>query len=159
MNMDAKLRLQAYVDGELPASQADQIRDWLAGDAAARELVGELERSSSILKRNELPAKLPVSPDFYWTQIKQRIEQVEAAPSTVPSPRITIGWIWKWLVPISGMALIVLSLLSVRPHATRPQPSLAAWSGTEVESAIPDSDVVTFRSDTEGISVVWMNIH
>jgi anti-sigma factor RsiW len=155
MNIQSQLRLQAYVDNELSPEESQRVVDWLAADPQARALVAELTQTHAWLNASQPQRKLPVSGDFYWSQIKSAIAPVESRPVREAEPfRLGLGWLWKWAVPVAGMALIILAMLPVNP--SRPPSSAFAGGVMEIESALPDSNVITFRSDSEGISVVWM---
>ena len=39
---DAEIKLQAYLDGELPEAQGREVANWLARDSEAVGLLGEL---------------------------------------------------------------------------------------------------------------------
>ena len=42
IDQDAQLKLQAYLDGELPAREAAKVRDWVAREQQAQALLEEL---------------------------------------------------------------------------------------------------------------------
>ena len=156
MNIQSQLRLQAYVDGELSPAETQRVAAWLAEDPQARALTAELSQTQTMLKDNELRPKPPVSADFYWSQIKTAIAPAEPHRSREPEfMHWPLGWLWKWAVPVAGLAIIILAMLPVNTPPVAP--SSYAGGVMEIESALPDSNIITFRSDAEGISVVWMD--
>ena len=69
------MRLQAYLDGELPDSEAREAASLLAQDAEARALLAELKNTSAAMAGFELDIKLPESREFYWSKIEREIER------------------------------------------------------------------------------------
>ena len=78
INHETELKLQAYLDGELPAGEAKAITDLLERDASAQRTYQELRSTRSLLAGNEVERKLPESPEFYWSKIRRQIEQLES---------------------------------------------------------------------------------
>jgi anti-sigma factor RsiW len=113
MNAELMLKLQAWVDGELPASEAAHIAEWVRKDAAAAALAAELKMTRGFLTGNEPEVKLPESREFHWSKIQKAIERAEAEPS----PREALPWataLRRFLVPVSGLALVAfLTVLSI----------------------------------------------
>lgn len=143
------IRMQAYLDGELPERESREVMDWLSKDPEAKALYEELANTKTLLHGNEPIAPFPCAPDFYWSQIQRQIS-VERAPAPAAHPWFS-RW-WKLLVPASAMALFAL-LISLQHPMTSTMVSL---NGMEIQTEIPDANVMTFRSDNEGISVVWI---
>jgi anti-sigma factor RsiW len=146
MNMDQHLKLQAYMDGELPAAEAKQVEASLSNDAESRALLGELKMTKAVLAGNELAPQLPEAREFYWGKIGREINRAEQ-----PAP--AIGWSWqanwlKWLLPATG----ALTALAVMMFATREtSPGL-----DETENALEETSIVSFRSPAEKMSVIWV---
>lgn len=145
------IKMQAFLDGELSERESRKVRNWLSTDPEAKALHEELAHTKSLLHGNEPVAPFPraCTPDFYWSQIQRQIA-ANPAPTTVPHPWIS-RW-WKLLVPASAMALFAL-MLSLQTTGTR---TMASLNGMEIQTEIPDANVMTYRSDNEGISVVWI---
>jgi anti-sigma factor RsiW len=143
------MRMQAYLDGELPERESCEVKDWLSKDPEAKALYEELAHTKTLLHGNEPVAPFPCAPDFYWSQIQRQIT-VHHPPAPAPHPWFS-RW-WKLLVPASAMALFAL-MLSLQGTGSR---TMVALNGMEVQTEIPGANVMTFRSDNEGISVVWI---
>ena len=45
MDYDAQLKLQAFLDGELPEAEANEVANWLARDREAVALLAELRNT------------------------------------------------------------------------------------------------------------------
>jgi anti-sigma factor RsiW len=156
MNHEAQLKLQAYLDGELPAAESAEVQDCVARDADARSLLAELTNTSAALEGHEANITLPESREFYWSKIQREIERAESqAPPTV-RPVIGISWV-SWLrrqfAPVAGVASLamVLGLLLLRP-STGP----VSDSGV-IELASDDMGSHTFRDQDQHITVVWLD--
>lgn len=149
MNEPNLIQLQSFLDGELPESEIGKVKDWLSADPEAKALYEELAHTKSLLHGNEPVAPFPCAPDFYWSQIQRQI--------AVDHPRAQIArpWFskwWKLLVPTSAMALFALIVSLQHPSAR----AMVALNGMEIQTEIPDANVMTYRSEKQGISVVWI---
>lgn len=69
MKQDMALKLQAHLDGELPAGEAQAVAEMVAKDAHARELLRELTNTRAALTDHEAEFKVPASREFYWNGI------------------------------------------------------------------------------------------
>lgn len=149
MDFDVQLKLQAYLDGELPEAEARDMAKLLANDQEAALLVGELKNTRQSLKGSETTVQLPESREFYWSKIEREIGRLEQ-PQRVESRRPFIFRLQRFLVPVSGvLALAVFLGITL----------LNGNSGTtlgETELANEDMGAITFRSDSEGMTTVWL---
>ncbi len=150
MNDDSLLKLQAYLDGELPAGERQAVADRLASDAEARGLLKELERTRRALRESEVPRAVPESREFFWSKIEREICRQEAAAARA-SRRAAAPWWKRWLIPAAGLAALTL-VLSVAEHR---------WTGPRqpgvVETTLADSGALTYRDVKEGITLVWLS--
>lgn len=156
MNRDSQLKLQAYLDGELEAAQAPQIAEWLAKDSAAQTLFGELMNTRTLLSGNELSPQLPATREFFWSRIEPEIARLDSPGSTSNGWR-SIFWWWRILVPVGAVGLLVVTLLPMGDPSPAKTSPVAALKGIEVETFFPDTQVITYRSEAQGVSVVWVN--
>ncbi len=155
MNAERQLKLQAWVDGELPDGEARQVADFVKADQEAQAIVGELRMAKTILTHNEPEVKLPESGEFYWSKIKREIERLEKAePASRPVPSI-FSW-RRLLAPLSGMALIAfLSLVSlnlVHDNDGDEGPKHLV----EVENLSEHVGSISYRSQSENMFVVYL---
>jgi anti-sigma factor RsiW len=147
MKDDLELMLQAYADDELPAAKAASVEKLLAEDTAARQRVDELRGFRALLKAHAPEVKLPVTGDFYWSQIERQIKARPVASSQHAFHRF---WL-RWLFPAGITALLALGLLQLTPAKS----NLA--SADEIETQLDDATFISFRSQTDGFSVVWVD--
>jgi anti-sigma factor RsiW len=148
MDFDAQLKLQAYLDGELPEGEARDVAKWLAQDQEGVLLLGELRSTRQALKGAEAIVQLPESREFYWSKISREIERLEP-PRPVEQKQPFIFRLQRFLVPVTG-ALAVAVFLGI---------TLFGNSGTalgETELATEDMGAITFRSESEGMTTVWL---
>lgn len=149
MDFEAELKLQAYLDGELPEAEAREVAKWLAQDQGAVLLLGELRNTRQALKGAERVVQLPESREFYWSKIEREIARSER-PQPVEHKRPLIFRLQRFLVPLSGaIALAVLIGITL---------SNDGGVGTlgETEVASEDMGAITFRSESEGMTTVWL---
>jgi anti-sigma factor RsiW len=149
MDFDAQLKLQAYLDGELPERDAREVAKLLAQDQEATLLLGELRNTRQALKGSEALVQLPESREFYWSKIAREIERLDR-PERVEQKRPFIFRLQRFLVPVTG-ALAVAVFLGIT--------LLNSSTGTtlgETELANEDMGAITFRSESEGMTTVWL---
>ena len=152
MNQNQELKIQSFIDHELPPQEALDVAEWIARDADAKRLHVELQLTRSLTVGNEMPRSAPCSPEFFWSQVEREIKRQTPEKS---KPTIELDWIWRFLAPASALLLMAIMILPQRQGRVS---EIASIAGPEVETAIQDANVITFRSDSEGISVVWVDV-
>lgn len=157
MNAESMLKLQSWVDGELPEAEARQVAQWVAGDREAQALAEELKMTRGVLAGNELQPALPESREFYWSKIERAIEQAEAAATTGGTERLP--WILAFrrlLVPLGGFAVVALvTVLSL--NVLQRQNSLGDIGQlVEVENLSENVDSMSYKSQSENMFVVYV---
>src|SRR5512138_813224 len=82
-----QLKLQAYLDGELPEAEARRMTDRLAQDPEAAALLTELRQTTEAVAAFEKEVRLPESREFYWSKIQREIQrQAQPAPEAATLP-------------------------------------------------------------------------
>ena len=149
MNLDFQLKLQAYLDGELPAAEARELERTLAADAPARALLAELRNTSAALAQFEAGAKHPESREFFWSKIQREIARAEKAPAPV---RESASFWRRFLIPAGAAASLALAALLALPVV------LGGRGGAvSVETLLVDSGAMTYRDDAERMTLVWLS--
>jgi negative regulator of sigma E activity len=156
MNLETKLEIQAWLDGELPESEARRIAGLVERDAAYKSLAAELETMRAALTGNEPEVKLPESRDFYWSKIRREIERLEGARS---APLETAGgWMhaWRrWLMPLAGTAMVAAVAVGLAWMVTPKGQGGDAFL-TEIENLSEDVGSYSFRAPGQNMLVVWV---
>jgi anti-sigma factor RsiW len=148
MDYDAQLKLQAFLDGELPEAEAKEVANWLARDSEAASLLAELRNTRQAMAGFEAGIKLPESREFYWSKIAREIERLETpAPAPVSVPLIVR--LRRLLMPATAIALLVLGGLMVT-NGVRPR-------GGGMETALADSGAFTYHDYSSGATLVWLS--
>jgi anti-sigma factor RsiW len=146
MDYKDQLKLQAYLDGELPEQEMQEVAKWLDRDESATALAGELRNTRKAVTDFRDGLKLPETREFYWSKIQREIQRQEnqkPVPTTTPWYAV----LRRFLVPASAVAFLVfLSVLVVQ------QP---AQLGTE--TALADSGAMIFRDYSAGATFVWLS--
>jgi hypothetical protein len=156
MNWDQKLKLQAWMDGELSEGEARQVAAFVEGDRDAQAIVAELRVTRSFLTGNEPETKLAEGRDFYWSKIRRDIEHLDRAAELEPSR--TQWWVaWRRLLaPVSGLALIAfVSVLSINLFNRSPV-SESLQHLVEVENLSDEIDSISYKSQSENMFVVYL---
>lgn len=148
MEYESQLKLQAFLDGELPEAEAGAMANQLARDQEATALLGELRQTRKALAGFEAGIRLPESREFYWSKIQRQIERLEApAPQPVRAP----AWFARLrylLVPTAGLALIALIAFLGSPFGTH-VPGM--------ETALADSGAFTYHDFSAGVTLIWLS--
>jgi hypothetical protein len=150
MNEEFQLKLQAYLDGELPPAEAAQVEQWLERDVEARALRLELQNTAGALagQEAEVKLKLPESRGFFWSKIEREIQRESAAPESSEKPS-WLQWALRALIPVGTIAVICLLGIKFAP------PGEAEFS-PELEVAADDMGAYTFRNQDSGLTMIWL---
>ncbi len=152
MDNDAQLKLQALLDGELPEAEQKQVTAWVAQDGEAAALLAELRNTHDILAGLEAEVRLPESREFFWSKVQREIQRLEApAPKPLPMPFFTL--LRRFLVPASGLAVVVTAGLLLTRPATPP----GGAGPAAAETALADSGAFTYRDYAAGTTLVWLS--
>jgi anti-sigma factor RsiW len=152
MDWEAQLKLQAFLDGELPAGEARKVEDWLARDRDAAALLAELRDTHALLHGFEEDIRLPESREFFWSKIEREIARSEKPAPASPVP----SWanaLRRFLVPASAMALLAIAGVVATRQSGTPGRAL----GPEIETATADPGAFTYRDDMAGTTLVWLS--
>jgi len=148
-----QLRLQAYLDGELSASEAKEVSDVLAKDPESAALVTELRQTSQALAGFEEGLKLPESREFFWSKVQRGIQSQENRTIAIERS-MRIPWsvrLRRFLVPASGVAVIALLTLVVTKQ------SGGGSSDTSVETSLADGGGVVYHDFSARATFVWLS--
>jgi anti-sigma factor RsiW len=153
MKQDLQLKLQAYLDGELPAGEAKAVEALVAGDAGARDLLAELTHTRAALVDHDADLKLPESREFFWSKIQREIQRSEV-PAEVPRsvPALPLIWLRRLLTPAAAVAAVILGVMVLQGPGGR---SVAGTGGTETDFAADES--FTYRDYSSGTTLVWLS--
>ncbi len=147
MKQDLQLKLQAYLDGELPSGEAQSVTDWLSQDAAARDLLVELTNTRAALLSHESEIKVPDSQEFYWSKIRRQIEREEQAVPAV-KPVSIMDRIHRLLVPVGATAAVLVAVMLAFPRTNG-----IGDSFTDAGDAV----AFTYHNYDSGTTLVWLD--
>src|SRR5260370_38312502 len=110
MDNESQLKLQAFLDGELPKAEAAEVANWLARDQEAALLLAELRHTRQALAGFGSTIRLPESREFFWSKIEREIRrQEQPAPLAKPAPK---GSFWlRFLWPSARRAIVTPTCL------------------------------------------------
>jgi anti-sigma factor RsiW len=151
-DFDSQLKLQAYLDGELPSTDAQRVEQSLAQEPEARALIEELKATRSALAGFETGVPLPESRDFYWSKIQREIQRQSRAETAAR----TLPWaarLRQILLPAGGLAVLLVAALA----ALIPLGSPTAWQGPVLEATVSDPAAFTYRDYASGTTLVWLS--
>src|SRR5438105_3057674 len=132
MDYDIQLKVQTYLDGELPPDEAREIANLLARDREAVALLGELRNTRQTLVGAEIGITLPETREFFWSKIQRDIQfqerSSERASPVVPATTWLRGW-RRLLLPAGALCgLVLAAVITLKGSSTAPM----------VETAVAD---------------------
>lgn len=151
MEYQDQLKLQSYLDGELPEAGAREIAARIEGDQEASALLNELAQTHKALAGFEDGIKLPESREFYWSKIQREIRRQEI-PAPTRAPQVPfLNRLRRFLIPATGVAVIsLLALIATKETGS-------GGGDASVETALQDSGAFTYHDDTAGATLVWLS--
>jgi anti-sigma factor RsiW len=161
MNLDQQLKLQAFLDGELPERERRAILLWLQDDHEAAALLAELKNTRQAMVKSEPHLSVPESREFFWSKIEREIQRQE--PQLKPASEVSIfAALRRFLLPAGAIAALVIAGLVAHFNAPTPAPKAVVETVAEddtptVETTLADSDATTYRDTAEGTTLVWFS--
>jgi anti-sigma factor RsiW len=152
MTEEQQLKLQAFLDGELPEKDAQEVAAWVARDAEATDLLGELRNTRKALADYEPALKLPESREFYWSKIQREIQRLE--PVQTPKESLSVfALLRRVLVPLGAVAVLaIVGVLAFRQFGTQGE-----TAHTQVSAMLADVGAIHYRDQAEGMTVIWLS--
>ena len=148
MDYEVQLKIQAYLDGELPEVEARELANLLARDKEALALHNELRNTRQALSGAEIGIELPESRDFFWSKIKRDIERLDAAAESPAETAPSIFAAWRrLLIPAGAIAALTVAVLI----ANRP-----GFEG-RLEATRTDPGTFVYRDYSGGATLVWLS--
>lgn len=144
------MKLQAYIDGELPEGEAREAANRLAADSEAVALLAELRNTRKAIKGFEETIKLPETREFYWSKIEREIQRLEVKTEPVSIP--FSARLRRLLLPAAACAL-----LAIAGFVAVQQIVPTGSSSPQLETASLDPGAITYRDDAQGVTVVWLS--
>lgn len=149
MDNEVQLKLQAFLDDELPEAEKREVANLLAREQEAAGLLGELRNTRQALAGFENGFKLPESREFYWSKIQREIERQPQLASAPSRPSFATQ-LWRYLMPAAAVAaMAVAALLAYHPGTNRAE--------TEVLFSDAAADAMAYRDYDSGATVVWFS--
>ena len=152
MEYEAQLKLQAFLDGELPEGEASKVTDWVARDREAAALLEELRNTRGALAGFEAGIQLPESREFFWSKVQREIQRLET-PAPKPAPTPLFALLRRILVPASALALaLVAGVVFMQPAGPFGRSASAG-----IETALADAGAFTYHDYSAGTTLVWLS--
>jgi anti-sigma factor RsiW len=146
MDYNTQLKVQTYLDGELPPDEARAIANLLAQDREAVALFTELRNTRQSLVGTEIGVTLPESREFFWSKVQREIHAQER--TQVPADAPVLRFWRRLLVPAAAVcALLMAGLITL---STGSKVSL-------IETAVADPGAFTYHDFSTGTTLVWFS--
>ena len=153
-------KVQAFLDGELPEGERAAVETLVKSDPDLTLLYEALSSEKDWLGGNEMERIVPEPRDFYWSKIgsaiERDLEEEVLPPETIARP---LGFWLRWLLPVGGVAAVLLLAMVAQFGGPTNPPAAAqkASSYHEVDSPLDSGSLITFRSESEGVTIFWMS--
>ncbi len=108
MNLEQQLKLQAFLDGELPEHEAREVLAWTQRDSAAAALLAELKNTHQAMTGSELQSSLPESREFFWSKIEREIQRQKPKAAIASDVSFFVA-LRRWLLPASTVAVLLIA--------------------------------------------------
>ncbi|MHB8521450.1 MAG: anti-sigma factor [Limisphaerales bacterium] len=158
IDREIQLKLQGYLDGELPGREARNVAEWLDRDPEARALFIELQHTRSLLAGGELERPLSEAREFYWSKIEREILQTEGPQAAVIRHSLVSWWL-KWAVPAAAVIALFFLVVPLLRQRTGDEALPSLSEAQEIETPLQHASFISFRSEADGMSVVWLDTH
>lgn len=152
MKQDLQLKLQAYLDDELPSGETKGFADFIAQNPDASALLAELTHTRSALAGFEAEIKVPETREFYWSKIARDIQRPDRSISE-PAPEFIFAFLRRLAIPSAVLATLFLGLLVIRPQLGVGH----RFSVAETDTAQVDAGTFTYRDFASGTTLVWLS--
>lgn len=149
INHEEQLKLQAYLDGELPEAEARALAAQVAQEKDATELMTELRQTRQALKTGEPALPLPESREFYWSKIQRQIQSEQPVTVREPQRPGLAHWLRRLLIPLTGAAVFAMTALVVTQNLG-PEPAV-------IETSLADSGAMVYHDYSAGATFVWFS--
>ena len=157
MTNEQQLKLQAFLDGELPEKEAREVLAWTQRDDDAAALLAELKNTRQALAKSESHLSVPETREFFWSKIEWEIQRQESAPATARDKSVFV-LLRGWLFPVATAAALALILMLVHFNAPKTVAEAVADSDMPVvETTLASTGATTFRDASEGTTLVWFS--
>lgn len=152
MNADTCLRIQSWIDGELPAAEAAEVERLVQIDAEAGALARSLRSLKACLAAGEVGRTVSAGREHYWGGIATALER-EVTDTAASKPKHRPWW-FGLLAPLGAAAVAVFAFLLAIPEGAAPR---APQAYAEIINPRDDVGSFTFRSESEQMTVVWVD--
>jgi len=169
---DVKRQLGAFLDGELPADQAEAVAEHLAECSDCAELSGRLAETDRLMKD---AGSLPASEDYWRTytdRLMQRLHQrrtVQPVPAAPVSPVLTRRarpWSASRALGAAAAVAAVVLLAYAWPHLRTEEPQfmgnplypLVSLEGLAATDRIPAGQVEQILATSERVLIFVGNL-
>jgi anti-sigma factor RsiW len=153
MTDEQQLKVQAYLDGELSATEQRHVSEWLGRDQEAAALLSELRDTTTALKAGEVARPLPESREFYWSKIQSQIDREARQAERGHPPAEEWSWLARlrrFIVPAAGVALAaIVAIVGVR-HSD-------GLDSTATVTSLEDAQAFTYHDYASGATLVWLS--
>ncbi len=139
MKQEDRLKIQAWLDGELAPKESARIADLIDNDLEAKELAEDLRAMQKALEVGEKKAVFDGSREFYWSQVERQIEAEEPITDNAQPELVSgsLGNALRWLIPVGSLAAISALMLNFNSINTTPDLLETGETGIEISQPSP----------------------
>lgn len=158
----AQVWLQGYVDGELSPRRMQKVRKHIDGCAGCKSELSQLSALKTLLTENRGEHVMDASPEFFWSQVKGRIEG-ELKPRREWRQTFSFDWyrVLGWATACVAVGVVAAfvwvqtfpkpeQMVAVVPP-TKPARANVDWIVTKG----PELYAMSYRSAKSEATIIW----
>ena len=146
MDHEVQLKLQAYLDGELPDEEARAVASRVAQEPEAAALLTELRQTHEALTGFEREIRHPETREFFWSKVEREIRRQETTVAR-PEPGVPfMARLRRILIPSAGFAVLAIVGFLV-----------TGGGPSDVVTSLEDSGAFTYHDFSAGTTLVWLS--
>lgn len=154
ITFEEKLKIQAYLDGELSPREAKKVEALLAENQEARGLYEELKLTSHILRQNQPEVKMPIPEEVFWSKVYQQIQKSDPEPLSVLDyirSLTDVVFSKRNLVPVTATIIAIIGIFLLKDFIKPMEDHLVV-----IETPSEEVGSYSFRAQSEKMFVVWI---
>ncbi|MDZ4816186.1 MAG: hypothetical protein SGI71_07955 [Verrucomicrobiota bacterium] len=141
--------LAGYIDGELPPSQVDRVKDMADANSGLKQAMEDQEAVKKLLRLNRFTHEVPITGDMMWDRVYRAIEQEERKFDAVRNTDVITLIIRRFWAPAMAACLAIV-LFSAHQGLNDKFVTIREMRTPHGVSA------TNYRIPEAGVTVIWM---
>lgn len=156
---DKEYLLQAFADGQLDAKESARVEKLVSESKECAAFLEEIRALKGLIDLGDTDLPVPVTREFYWSRIQSKLVREEYEVANRPLQEVA-SWgdtLLKWFIPAAAVGALLVAMVIQNPSpAGKSADFVELTIDHEIETLSKDASYMTFRSEQEGMTVVWL---